>query len=291
MRSGIINVLKPTGMTSHDVVSEARKILGEKKIGHTGTLDQNVAGVMVLAVGKATKLTQMLQEKKKSYRCCMTLGKKTDTSDTYGKVIADEGRVDFSEKEIKDVLNSFLGESEQIPSAYSAIKVGGERLYKMARNGRQIPDIPPRKIFIYSIETLKIENGDVTFDVSCSKGTYVRTLVEDIAKRLDTIAYVSWLIRTRLGDFGIFDSVDIHDISENDIIPLDDIYLPDVQKVILDDFMLERFVNGLAVTVTYLKDFKYSKSNLYKIYDIKGTLVSIAQTVNGDLKNKVFLYR
>lgn len=291
MCDGIINILKPTGMTSHDAVARARKILGIKKIGHTGTLDPNVAGVMILTVGKATKLTEILQASYKKYRCNMVFGKRTDSSDTYGKVINYGARTDFSMDELSLVFNSFIGQSTQIPSQFSAVKVGGKKLYNIARSGKEIPDIPQRNIFIKEITILDFKDGEVTFDVTCSKGTYIRVLVDDIAKKLDTYAYVSWLIRIGLGDFEITKSKLIDEITKEDIISLEELNINDAKKVILDDYMLKRFVNGLKVTVTYLKKFDYSKSGYYKVYDSKNNLVSIAQLVDGDLKNKVFLYR
>lgn len=266
--NGIFNILKPTGMTSHDVVYEIRKKFNIQKAGHTGTLDPNVAGVLPIAVGKATKLTQMLIDKDKSYRCMMTFGKQTSTSDTYGEVMNISDKI-HSVSDFDKACKSFVGEIIQVPSMYSAIKVGGRRLYKIARKGEKIENIPKRKIVINSINIIEFTGKTAIFDVSCSKGTYIRTLVEDIAKKLDDIAYMNYLIRTKSGSFDIEDSVTLSDIDEKDLISMDDIYIDGIKNIILDEKQLYRFINGLDLNPQYIKNFEYSNKNIYKIYDEK----------------------
>ncbi|MGP1597384.1 tRNA pseudouridine(55) synthase TruB [Peptoanaerobacter stomatis] len=286
--NGIFNILKPTGMTSHDVVYEIRKKFNIQKVGHTGTLDPNVAGVLPIAVGKATKLTQMLIDKDKSYRCMMTFGKQTSTSDTYGEVMNISDKI-HSVSDFDKACKSFVGEIIQVPSMYSAIKVGGRRLYKIARKGEKIENIPKRKIVINSINIIEFTGKTAIFDVSCSKGTYIRTLVEDIAKKLDDIAYMNYLIRTKSGSFDIEDSVTLSDIDEKDLISMDDIYIDGIKNIILDEKQLYRFINGLDLNPQYIKNFEYSNKNIYKIYDEKNKLVSIANIQDNKIKNIAML--
>ena len=286
--NGIFNILKPTGMTSHDVVYEIRKKFNIQKVGHTGTLDPNVAGVLPIAVGKATKLTQMLIDKDKSYRCMLTFGKQTSTSDTYGEVMNISDKI-HSVSDFDKACKSFVGEIIQVPSMYSAIKVGGRRLYKIARKGEKIENIPKRKIVINSINIIEFTGKTAIFDVSCSKGTYIRTLVEDIAKKLDDIAYMNYLIRTKSGSFDIEDSITLSDIDEKDLISMDDIYIDGIKNIILDEKQLYRFINGLDLNPQYIKNFEYSNKNIYKIYDEKNKLVSIANVQDNKIKNIAML--
>lgn len=186
---GIILINKEKNCTSHDVVYKVKKIFGEK-VGHTGTLDPNATGVLPILVGKGTKLSKYLINHDKKYIVTLKLGKKTDTADSDGKII-EETEVSkdiFKENNIKNSLNKFIGKNEQIPPMYSAIKVNGKKLYEYARSGKSV-EIKPRIIEIYSINLIKIneKNNEIIFEVFCSKGTYIRSLCEDIAKDLNTI--------------------------------------------------------------------------------------------------------
>ena len=279
--NGIINVLKPSGMTSHDVVYKIRKKFNIQKVGHTGTLDQNVSGVLPIVIGKATKLSQMLTEKDKSYRCMMTFGKKTDTSDTYGQI------VDYDS--LRLVCDKFIGVMEQTPSMYSAIKVNGRKLYDIARKGQTIDSIPIRTVVINQFKILKYENNSLTFDIDCSKGTYIRSVVEDIAEKLGAIAYMNILIRTKSGQFTIDDSVPIEDIEEKDILPIDKIDIKGSKNIVLDEYQLKRYKNGLRVTKEYIKNFTESEKNIYKIYDEDENLISIGNFVDDKLKNMLMI--
>ena len=286
--SGIINILKPSGMTSHDVVYKIRKKFNIQKVGHTGTLDQNVAGVLPIVIGKATKLSQILTDKDKTYRCIMTFGKKTDTSDTYGQLIENiEKTIDYDD--LKSVCETFIGEMEQTPSMYSAIKVNGQKLYSIARKGKTIDNIPKRTIVINEFSIIKYQNNTLIFDVDCSKGTYIRSLVEDIAQKLDTVAYMNLLIRTKSGQFDICDSVPIEDVGQKDIIPIDKIHIKGVKKIVLNDNQVKRYKNGLTITKEYIRDFVKSEKNLYKIYDKDENLISIGNFVDEKLKNVIMI--
>jgi len=203
---GFINFLKPPGMTSHDVVAFIRKQLRIKKVGHTGTLDPGVAGVLPICVGKATRLAEYIVDRPKSYRAEMTLGITTDSQDAYGQVLSQNDCTGIKEEDLKKVLLSFCGPQSQIPPMTSAIRQGGVRLYNLARQGIEI-ERKPRHVTIYRINLIKsdwqLPFPKVIFDVQCSKGTYIRALCHDIGKKLGVGAYMSFLIRTQTGIFSV----------------------------------------------------------------------------------------
>ena len=252
---GIINVLKPTGMTSHDVVSFIRRTLNIKKVGHTGTLDPNAAGVLPICIGKATKVSQFLVNKDKKYRAELTLGQATDTQDKYGEII-NETEVNVSEADIRKVFSKYEGEIYQIPPMFSALKHKGKKLYELAREGKTI-EREPRKITIYNLDIIEIIGNKVLFDVECSKGTYVRTLCSDIGETLKTFGHMSMLVRTKVDKFDIFDAVTLDEIqkySQEDNIDLIlkpiDFVLTQYKELILDDEYFEILQNGGRVFVS-----------------------------------------
>lgn len=199
MINGIINVYKERGFTSHDVVAKLRGIIRQKKIGHTGTLDPEAEGVLPVCLGSATKLCDMLTEKRKEYIAEVQLGIVTDTQDTTGTIL-EEKEVTVSEEEVTHVINDFVGDCDQIPPMYSAIKVNGKRLYELARAGKEV-ERQPRKIHLYEIEILEMQLPKVKIRVLCSKGTYIRTLCHDIGQALGCGAAMASLLRTRSGQF------------------------------------------------------------------------------------------
>lgn len=261
---GILIIDKPKGLTSHDIVYKVKKIVKEK-VGHTGTLDPMAEGVLLLLVGKATKYSKYLINHDKKYIVELLLGKTTDTLDVEGKILKEEN-VDLRilEKEkVEKTLEKFIGEQEQIPPIYSAIKVKGKKLYEYARKG-EIVEIPPRKINIYNIKLIEIDkrNKKILFEVSSSKGTYIRSLCQDIAKALGTIGYMTNLKRTKLGIFDIKDSARLEEFEKNPtkyIVPLEEI-LKENESIILTNKKLELFLNGVK-----LKENK--KDGVYKIYN------------------------
>lgn len=181
---GLLIINKPKGYTSHDVVNVLRKTLNTRKIGHTGTLDPNATGVLPILVGTATKISKYLIEHDKTYIATIKLGEKTDTGDSEGNVIEqDTNYQGASYEKMEEALNCFIGKQKQIPPQYSAIKINGKKAYEYARQGQTV-DIEPRNIEIYNIKLLKIEKKEITFEVQCSKGTYIRVLCEDIAQKL-----------------------------------------------------------------------------------------------------------
>ncbi len=203
---GILVIDKPRGMTSHDVVDFIRKRFDLEKVGHAGTLDPAVTGVLVILIGKATKLSSKLTGEDKEYEATMTLGKKTDSGDGEGKVIAEGDYSMMTQKLITDAFASFKGEIEQVPPMVSAIRHKGKRLYELARQGKEIPR-QPRTVYIKELKIQKIEIPKVDFSVVCSKGTYVRKLCEDIGDKLGCGGYMSGLRRIRAGEFTLEKSI------------------------------------------------------------------------------------
>lgn len=181
---GVLIINKPKGFTSHDIVNVLRKALNTKKIGHTGTLDPNATGVLPILVGTATKISKYLIEHDKTYIATIKLGEKTDTGDSEGNIIEQDSNChNLSFEQIEKVLKTFIGKQKQIPPKYSAIKVNGKKAYEYARQGQAV-ELVARDIEIYSIKMIKLADKEITFEVSCSKGTYIRTLCEDIAEKL-----------------------------------------------------------------------------------------------------------
>ncbi len=208
---GLLIINKPNGWTSHDVVAKLRKILSIQKIGHTGTLDPAATGVLCVCIGKATRLIQYAPESEKEYRVMMRLGLTTDTLDATGKVIKETKDFSFTRKVIEETLAKFTGRISQIPPMYSAVKVGGTPLYRLARQGKEIPRAP-REVFIREIRLWEYSGEFVRFDVLCSKGTYVRTLCSDMGDYLGVGAHMYSLERLRSGVFAIKDALSIEEV-------------------------------------------------------------------------------
>lgn len=209
---GVLNIRKEKGYTSFDVVAKLRGILRMKKIGHTGTLDPEAEGVLPVVLGKATKLVDLLTEKQKTYEALLHLGLETDTQDMTGKVLREEP-VNVTEEEAIAVIRRFLGEQQQIPPMYSALKVDGKKLYELAREGKTV-ERKPRTVHFYEIEIKKIELPYICFSVTCSKGTYIRTLCHDIGQKLGCGGCMEELIRTRSGNFDLEDSMTLAQVEE-----------------------------------------------------------------------------
>ena len=209
---GILNIYKEKGYTSHDVVAKLRGILRQKKIGHTGTLDPQAEGVLPVCVGKATKLCDLLTEKEKGYIAVLRLGVETDTQDMTGTILK-EHPVHVTQEQVKEVIQSFLGNQMQIPPMYSALKIQGKKLYELAREGKVV-ERPPRPVVFYNIEILEMKLPCVKIKVLCSKGTYIRTLCHDIGERLGCKGCMESLLRIQSGDFLLEDSLRLSRIEE-----------------------------------------------------------------------------
>ena len=266
---GIIIVNKIKNCTSHDMVQKARKLFHEK-VGHTGTLDPMATGVLPLLIGKGTLCSKYLMDHDKVYDVTLTLGVKTDTADSEGSMLQKKDIPDeaFQETRIQDVFKGFLGKQEQIPPIYSAIKVKGKKLYEYARKGQTV-DIQPRQIEIYQMNLQKIvkEQRQIQFRVACSKGTYMRSLCEDIAEKLGTVGYMSALHRIQVGNFNVLDAVLLEDVEENieniefmeqHFISLEK-FFQDKLSICLDDRKLQLFLNGVRLT-------QKGEDGIYRIY-------------------------
>lgn len=212
MYNGIINIRKEAGFTSHDVVAKMRGILRQKKIGHTGTLDPQATGVLPVCLGSGTKLCDMLTDKDKEYVAELLLGVCTDTQDTTGRVL-NERPVEVSEQEVRDAVCSFVGEYDQIPPMYSALKVDGKKLYELARAGKEV-ERKARRVTIAEIEILEIQLPVVKMRVACSKGTYIRTLCADIGEKLGCGGTMQSLVRTKVGQFTIDQAVTLAELEQ-----------------------------------------------------------------------------
>ncbi|WP_332956306.1 tRNA pseudouridine(55) synthase TruB [Clostridioides difficile] len=232
----IISILKPTGMTSHDVVSRVRKILNIKKVGHTGTLDPDASGVLPICIGKATKVCEVILNKDKSYICELTLGISTDTYDASGEILKKVDDFKFSNEDIERAFDTQRGEINQLPPIYSALKVNGKRMCDLVRSGRQSEiTLKTRRVNIKDIKILSIKGNKVMFYVECSKGTYVRSICHDIGEYLGCGAHMSFLNRTSSGKFDLDNSITLEELElfyENKTL---DKYLYDIDYV-LDSF-------------------------------------------------------
>ncbi len=211
---GIANINKPPGLTSHDVVARVRRITGQKKVGHAGTLDPLATGVLPVVLGKATRLVEYLADADKAYRATVVLGATSDTYDREGTITPTLGAVMPSLREVEDALATFRGEIEQLPPMYSAIKVGGKKLYELARSGTEIKR-EPRRVTIHTLELEAYEPPTVHIFVECSKGTYIRSLAYDLGAALGTGAYMNELVRTRHGPFTIECAITLEELEKS----------------------------------------------------------------------------
>ena len=293
---GIILINKAKNCTSNNVVNKVKHILNEKT-GHIGTLDPNATGLLPILVGKGTKLSQYLINHDKEYEVVLKLGIKTDTADLEGKIIEEKEVADnlLEKEKVLDVLNGFIGKQKQVPPMYSAIKVKGKKLYEYARKNVQI-ELEAREIEIYEIKlgTINQKENTITFTVHCSKGTYIRSLCEDIAQRLGTIGYMKELNRTKVGIFNIENSISVEELEQNKnnpeelnkyIIPIERIFINiygNNNCISLNDRKLGLFSNGVKLT--------YGLSEgLYRIYNSKGVFIGIGSVKDKTLKREIVL--
>ena len=314
---GIIVINKSKGCTSHDIVYQVKKIFGVK-VGHTGTLDPNATGVLPILIGKGTELSQFLICHDKKYIATLKLGIKTDTADSEGEIIErkyiDETKV--NETNIIKVLQSMIGKQKQIPPIYSAIKINGKKLYEYARKGQYV-DIPSREIEIYDLKLIDFNKDENTikYEISCSKGTYVRTVCEQIAEKLNTVGYMQDLQRTVVGDFKIENAITRQELKDgynewkynkdecnkdecdkgdcnkeeknkenffNDKLITIESFFRDTEKISLDDDKLKLFLNGVFIK-NILKD------GLVRVYDKNNVFIGIGINSKSNLKRKIIL--
>lgn len=213
MINGIVNIYKEKGYTSHDVVAVLRKVVGQKKIGHTGTLDPDATGVLPVCLGRATKVCELLTDHDKTYEALLLLGKTTDTQDISGEVLEERDPGDLTEEEVRSCIESFIGEYDQVPPMYSALKVNGKKLYELAREGKTV-ERKSRKVQIHGIRILEMNLPHVRMEVDCSKGTYIRTLCHDIGEKLQVGGCMEGLERTKVGRFLKEDAVTLDEVRQ-----------------------------------------------------------------------------
>lgn len=272
---GILNINKPVGMTSFDVVRKVKYMLNIKKVGHTGTLDPGASGVLPICIGRATKLVDYIMNGSKTYVALLKLGVSTDTYDRYGKMVS-EHDVDITENEISDAVRNFEGIIDQVPPMYSALKVNGKRLYELARKGIEI-ERKSRKIEIYSIKIYEIKLPYVKLEVNCSKGTYIRSLCNDIGMCLGCGGTMWELVRTHTGSFDICDSVEICSLNEVNaeeyIIPMDKC-LSEYESVFVPQNFKKHVLNGVPVrSPKFLSKLKLD--TFYRVYVDKDRFIGI----------------
>lgn len=285
MINGVINVYKEPGFTSHDVVAKLRGILKQKKIGHMGTLDPNAVGVLPVCLGKATKLCDILSEKDKTYNATLLLGLDTDTQDTSGEVISKadtDSIMELSEDKVFETIKSYIGDYDQIPPMFSAIKIGGEKLYNLARRGEVI-ERPARHCRIIDITVTKMELPRVDLHITCSKGTYIRTLCHDIGKDLGVGGCMEKLVRTKVERFSVEDSITLKQIEEfrdnntleDYITPVDEM-LENYSKCMVSKGAEKLVYNGNIFTSgnTFLK-MNHEDGQIVRVYTSEGEFIGL----------------
>jgi tRNA pseudouridine55 synthase len=284
---GILNIHKPSGITSHDVVQRVRRMLGERRVGHTGTLDPAATGVLVLCIGKATRIAQYLEAGEKEYQAVMRLGVTTDTFDADGQVVETRGYEPPDRSSLLQALRGFVGSVMQTPPAYSAVKVCGVPSYKLARQGKAQP-LTPRQVTIRGIELVAYNDPLLTVTVTCSKGVYIRTLCSDLGKQLGMGAHLLKLVRTRSGGFLISDALTLDQLdglcreggAEAVIIPMERA-LSDVPALTVSDDDAGRITHGNGIS----RPVAFSEEGvLVRVHDQPGRFLALARVLGGEIR-------
>ena len=287
MINGIINVYKEKGYTSFDVVAKMRGIFHQKKIGHTGTLDPDAEGVLPVCLGKATKVCDLLTDKDKEYRAVLLLGQETDTQDISGEVL-NSADVTVSEEEVRKVIESFIGEYAQVPPMYSALKVNGQKLCDLARKGVTV-ERKARPVTIHNIEIVSVSLPEVEMIVSCSKGTYIRTLCDDIGKQLGCFGCMKSLLRTKVDMFQLEDAYRLSELEmlvnkpelEWDFVTAIDVVFNKYESVTAKEEAQKLVDNGNRIPEEFLVDFsELKKQDKVRLYDAKGRFIGIYTYLN-----------
>ena len=298
--NGILNIYKQKGISSHQVVKEVKNILNIPKVGHTGTLDPSASGVLLLCLGQATKIAEFLVGMKKHYQGEMTLGITTDSQDAEGKIIGKkEVGTDIDEKRIRGIFQKYEGTISQIPPMFSAAHYKGKRLYRLARKGIEVKR-SPKEVKIYQFNLINYDqrvNPIVKFEVVCSKGTYVRTLCNDIGNELGCGAHLSSLVRKKVGNFSIEDSINLEEFREDKtlgkryLISIDSA-LEGLKKITVKNEATKTVLNGGIISsgqiVEIPEELKTGKDKFIKMFDAKGNLLSIGTSIKEDGENIFF---
>ena len=288
---GIVNVMKPAGMTSHDVVAKLRRVYHTKKVGHTGTLDPDAIGVLPICVGQATRLVEYFTEKDKTYKVIMKFGNETTTQDSSGEVTITTELPTLSKAEFCAVTEQFIGEIQQVPPMYSAIKKDGQPLYKLAREGVEV-EIEPRPVTIHGIKVLMYNKESAMLEVHCGKGTYIRTLCQDLARACGSSAHMTYLMRLSSGDFNIADAVPLARLEQSEtpeqfLQGMNDCLHAMPAVTVTDKKMMERIVNGLSQKAQGAESL--AEGTVCRAVTQEGMLLAIGTIINQTFQpNKVF---
>lgn len=291
MMDGIVNVLKPAGLTSHDVVARLRKIYHTKKVGHTGTLDPDAVGVLPVCVGQATRLVEYLTEKEKTYRTVLKFGHETNTQDGSGQVTATTALPTLSKAEFCAVTEQFVGTIQQVPPMYSAIKKDGQPLYKLARQGIDV-ELAPRPVIIHAIKVLMYNQESAMLEICCGKGTYIRTLCQDLGRACGSSAYMAYLMRTASGAFSIEQAVPLERLQqaeapENFLIDMNTALSGMPALTVTLPMVQTRVLNGLAQRIPGVEAL--SDGTVCRAVSADGQLLAIGTAAQGQFQpNKVF---
>ena len=284
--NGVLNIFKPKGMTSFDVVREVKKICKIKKVGHTGTLDPEAMGVLPVCIGRATKIIDYIMDSEKVYEVEFKLGIKTTTYDLEGEILEERDTSKLNDSEILDVIRSFIGEYSQVPPMYSALKQNGVRLYELARKGIEV-EREGRNITIYNIEDIKINNPYISMKVTCSKGTYIRSLCFDIGEKLGVFAAMTQLERTKTSSFTKENSININELNINNIdenlISIEEA-LNEYDKIVVADKFAKLLINGVNVFDSRLTKDKIILDKLYRVYNENNDLIGLGRKNNNGFK-------
>ena len=284
MINGIVNIYKEKGYTSHDVVAVLRKVVGQKKIGHTGTLDPDATGVLPVCLGRATKVCELLTDHDKTYEALLLLGKTTDTQDISGEVLEERNPGDLTEEEVCSCIESFIGEYDQIPPMYSALKVNGKKLYELAREGKTV-ERKSRRVQIHGIRILEMNLPHVRMKVDCSKGTYIRTLCHDIGEKLQVGGCMEELERTKVGRFLKEDAVTLDEVRQKMeqgegaelFTPLDQIFA-ELPAVTVTDAKAWMSYNGNDLPERFLLEKEeWTDGQEVRVYDSRKNFIGLYQ--------------
>ena len=277
--NGVLNIFKPKGMSSFDAVRIVKKVAGTGKVGHTGTLDPEATGVLPICIGKATKIIDYIMNSEKVYEVTLKLGIRTTTYDLEGEVLEEKDCNHLTDVEILQAVNSFIGEYSQVPPMYSALKQNGVRLYELARKGIEV-ERKGRLITIYNIEDIKINNPYISMKVSCSKGTYIRSLCYDIGEKLGVFATMTELNRAKTSVFSQEESININDLTKeniNEYILSMEEALEKYDKIIVRGKYVNLLINGVRVGDNRFTNDKVINQKLYRVYDEENNFIGLGK--------------
>lgn len=284
--NGVLNIFKPKGMSSFDAVRIVKKVAGTGKVGHTGTLDPEATGVLPICIGKATKIIDYIMDSEKVYEVTLKLGIRTTTYDLEGEVLEERDPSHLTEEEILNAINSFKGEYSQIPPMYSALKQNGVRLYELARKGIEV-ERKGRLVNIYNLEDIKINNPYISMKVTCSKGTYIRSLCYDIGEKLGVFATMTQLNRAKTSVFSQEKSININELTKeniNDYILSMEEALEKYDKIIVNKKYVKLLVNGVRVADGRFTKDKVINNKLYRVYDDENNFIGLGERNDAGFK-------